>query len=52
MVFMVGGMSFSELKVARDVMNKESREAIVGSTAFLSAGDFIDDLALLGQDEF
>lgn len=49
--FMMGGMSFSELRIARDVMEKEMREVIVGSTAFISAKDFVDDLALLGRDE-
>lgn len=47
MVFMVGGVSFSELKVARDLMDKESREIIVGSTKFLSPSEFIDDLATM-----
>jgi len=51
MVFMVGGISYGELKVSRDVMNNESREVIVGSTAFISPSDFIDDLALLGEEE-
>lgn len=32
-------------------MEKEMREVIVGSTAFISAKDFVDDLALLGRDE-
>lgn len=48
-VFMVGGLSFLELKVARDIMEKESREIIVGSTKFVSPSDFIDDLSTLSQ---
>ncbi len=47
MVFMVGGVSFLELKVARDVMEKESREIIIGSTKFVSPSEFIDDLSTL-----
>jgi len=49
LVFMVGGLSFLELKVARDVMEKESREIIVGSTKFVSPSEFIDDLSTLSQ---
>lgn len=51
MVFMVGGLSFSELKVARDVMSNESREVIIGSTAFLAPRDFLEDLTILGLEE-
>ena len=47
LVFMIGGLSFSELRVAREIMEKESREIIVGSTAFLSPQDFLEDLASL-----
>jgi syntaxin-binding protein 1 len=44
LVFMVGGISYSELRVARDVMQKESREIITGSTKFISPSDFLSDL--------
>jgi syntaxin-binding protein 1 len=50
-VFMMGGLSYSELRVCREVMMKESSEIVCGSTALVSANDFIDDLALLGQDD-
>jgi syntaxin-binding protein 1 len=50
LVFMVGGISYSELRVAREVMEKESRELVVGSTAFLSPSDFIDDLSSLSSN--
>jgi syntaxin-binding protein 1 len=50
LVFMVGGISYSELRVAREVMEKESRELVVGSTAFLSPGDFIDELSSLSSN--
>jgi syntaxin-binding protein 1 len=46
-VFMVGGLSFSELRVTRDVMEKQSREIIAGSTKFVSPEEFIDDLKSL-----
>lgn len=48
MVFMMGGLAYSEMKVAREVMENESREIIIGSTAFLSPNDFIEDLGKLG----
>lgn len=50
-MFMMGGLSYSEIKASRDVMKSESRELIVGSTALLSPKDFIEDLELLGQDD-
>jgi len=50
LVFMLGGVSYSELKVARQVMKKESREIIIGSTKFLNPKDFMKDLKTLGQN--
>ena len=52
LTFMMGGISYPELRVAREVMAKESREIIIGSTAYLTANDFISDLSLLGQDDY
>jgi len=49
MVFMVGGISYVELRVARDVMENESREIVIGSTKFVSPSDFIDDLTTLAR---
>ena len=46
-VFTVGGMAYSEMRVARDIMAAESREIIFGSTAFVSAKEFIEDLSKL-----
>lgn len=48
LVFMLGGVSYSELKVARQVMKKESREIIIGSTKFLNPKVFMKDLKTLG----
>jgi syntaxin-binding protein 1 len=51
LIFIVGGCSYPELKVARDVMQKQSREIIVGSTAFINPTEFVADLEILGQDQ-
>lgn len=47
LIFMVGGMSYTELGICRDIMEKESREIIMGSTRFVNPSEFIDDLATL-----
>lgn len=49
-VFMMGGMCYPELRVAREVMISESKEIIVGSTGVLTAEDFMDDLSKLAED--
>ena len=52
-VFMVGGTSYTEMCVAREVMANESSEIILGSTAFLSPREFLDDLTkLANQSQF
>lgn len=50
-VFMMGGLSYSELRAARLVMEKESREIVIGSTAFVSPKEFVDDLATLSEGD-
>lgn len=50
-VFILGGMSYQELKVTRDVMMNESREIVVGSTTLLTPADFVSDLTKLGQED-
>jgi syntaxin-binding protein 1 len=50
-VFVMGGMSYQELRVARDVMASEAREIVAGSTAFLSPSEFVADLTRLGQED-
>lgn len=47
MVFMVGGLSYSELRVVRDIMERESREIIAGSTKFVNPSEFLEDLHTL-----
>lgn len=49
-VFMVGGLSFAELRVVRNVMEKEEREIIAGSTKFISPNSFISDLKTLAKE--
>lgn len=45
----MGGACYPELRVAREVMESESREIIVGSTAFVTAHDFLADLQKLAE---
>ena len=47
LVFMLGGLAYSELKVARKVMEKESREIVIGSTDFMNPEDFTKALQTL-----
>jgi syntaxin-binding protein 1 len=46
-VFTVGGMAYPEMNVCRDIMAQESREIVFGSTAFVTAREFVDDLSTL-----
>lgn len=46
-LFMVGGMSYSEIRVARDVMAKEQREIVIGSTHVYTPKEFLEDIAKL-----
>lgn len=46
-IFTVGGMSYSEMQVCREIMAQESREIVFGSTAFVTAREFVDDLSTL-----
>ena len=50
-VFMIGGLSYTELKSVEEVSRKESREIIVGSTTFLTPTEYMEDLTELGKDE-
>ena len=50
LVFMVGGISYTEIRVSRDVMDKEGKEFIVGSTSFLSPSEFLGELESLAED--
>jgi syntaxin-binding protein 1 len=46
-LFMVGGMSYSEVRVARDVMAKEQQEIVIGSTHVYTPKEFMEDIAKL-----
>mmetsp|Transcript_31839 Transcript_31839/g.36230 ORF Transcript_31839/g.36230 Transcript_31839/m.36230 type:complete len:713 (-) Transcript_31839:184-2322(-) len=48
-IFVIGGLAFAELRVARDIMKKESKEVIAGSTNFISPVEFIDDIRRLAK---
>jgi hypothetical protein len=50
MVFVVGGCCYSELRVAREVMEAQSREIIMGGTSFLTTEQFLDDLGKLAEE--
>eukprot|EP00559_Dactyliosolen_fragilissimus_P001120 CAMPEP_0184861448 /NCGR_PEP_ID=MMETSP0580-20130426/6137_1 /TAXON_ID=1118495 /ORGANISM="Dactyliosolen fragilissimus" /LENGTH=648 /DNA_ID=CAMNT_0027358957 /DNA_START=1 /DNA_END=1947 /DNA_ORIENTATION=- len=43
-VFMAGGLCYSELRSAQELMDKGGNEIILGSTRFISPKDFVDDL--------
>jgi syntaxin-binding protein 1 len=47
-VFMAGGMCYSELRSAREVMNASGTEIVVGGTRFITPKDFLIDLNNLG----
>lgn len=48
LVFIVGGLCFSELRVAREVQSKEGKEIILGSTHFTTPSNFMQDVSKLG----
>lgn len=49
LVFVIGGATYSELRVCRDITETQGREVILGTTAFISSNDFISDLTKLSQ---
>eukprot|EP00607_Mallomonas_marina_P007274 CAMPEP_0182418434 /NCGR_PEP_ID=MMETSP1167-20130531/2870_1 /TAXON_ID=2988 /ORGANISM="Mallomonas Sp, Strain CCMP3275" /LENGTH=369 /DNA_ID=CAMNT_0024592643 /DNA_START=863 /DNA_END=1972 /DNA_ORIENTATION=- len=49
-VFISGGVSYGELRVAGDVMSQHSKEIVVGSTHFMSPDNFVRDVAQLDAD--
>ena len=50
LAFVVGGACYPELRVAREVMESESKEIILGSTGLLTAEDFLEDLSRLAEE--
>jgi len=49
MVFVAGGVAYSELRVAHDVMGSTNKEVIIGGTHLISPQQFIDDVAELNN---
>ena len=47
LVFMAGGMCYSELRAAREVMEATGTDVVVGSTRFIAPNDFIADIVRL-----
>eukprot|EP00549_Striatella_unipunctata_P018626 CAMPEP_0118697336 /NCGR_PEP_ID=MMETSP0800-20121206/14430_1 /TAXON_ID=210618 ORGANISM="Striatella unipunctata, Strain CCMP2910" /NCGR_SAMPLE_ID=MMETSP0800 /ASSEMBLY_ACC=CAM_ASM_000638 /LENGTH=647 /DNA_ID=CAMNT_0006596717 /DNA_START=42 /DNA_END=1985 /DNA_ORIENTATION=+ len=47
LVFVVGGISFAEIRVVREVADSARKEIIVGATALIKPGEFVEDLASL-----
>jgi len=50
LVFIVGGISYTELRVCREFSTKHQREIIVGSTSFCDAESFMTDLGTLKHE--
>lgn len=50
-VFMLGGVSYGEIRHVREVSQKMGREIVVGSTDFITANDFLADLEVLGSED-
>lgn len=46
-VFVAGGVCFSELRAAQEIMSKGGQEIIVGGTSFVNPTTFIDNLKTL-----
>jgi len=46
-VFIAGGMCYSELRSAEEVMNNGEREFILGSTYFLKPAEYLKDISSL-----
>lgn len=51
LVFYVGGVCYSELRVARTVMEKENKEIIMGSTHFTKPKEFLRDIDKIQMDK-
>mmetsp|Transcript_24069 Transcript_24069/g.47832 ORF Transcript_24069/g.47832 Transcript_24069/m.47832 type:complete len:668 (-) Transcript_24069:3898-5901(-) len=50
-IFMAGGMCYSELRAAREVMADSNMEIVVGSNRFIKPMDFLIDWKNLGRKE-
>jgi len=50
-IFIAGGVSYSEVRALNEVMRASNREVIVGSTHILTPESYVRDLERLGDDE-
>ncbi|TPX45932.1 hypothetical protein SeMB42_g00060 [Synchytrium endobioticum] len=48
-LFILGGITYSEMRAAYEVMRKSQREVIVGSTAIMTPSEFVDDIKWLDK---
>merc|ERR1712232_96118 len=48
LVFVAGGMSYSELRGGYEIMSSGNKEIIMGSTSFISPANYIENPASLG----
>lgn len=46
-VFVAGGVAYSELRTAHDLMAQQSKEVIVGGSHVISPDKFVEDVAML-----
>ena len=44
-VFMAGGLCFSELRAVEELMDAGGPEIIIGGTSFITPGSFVKDIA-------
>ena len=51
MVFIAGGVGYSELRTAYEMMQMKSKEVIIGSSHLMSPDDFIRNLGELSSEE-
>ena len=49
-VFVAGGMCYSELRSGYEIMGSGEKEVILGSTSFVNPSEFVEDLASLAWD--
>ncbi|KAJ3085035.1 vacuolar sorting protein VPS33/slp1 [Quaeritorhiza haematococci] len=48
-IFVVGGLSFAEIRAAYEISKELKREIFIGSTHLVTPSQFVDDLKILGQ---
>lgn len=43
-VFVAGGVAFSEMRAAYEVMEQHKKEVIIGGTSYLKPNDYVEQL--------